>query len=244
MEKKGNHTFLKFVVGSHVIQENLIHISKEAVKRSSDALRQFPQEVISDEKIVRRRVQTLLRVGLATIFFWLSGLISIGATAMAQAATKQEPAKTKTTARHRNHYKNFKHSSKPNLSMVGTASWYGHEFHNRKTASGKKFNQFALMAAHRTLPFGTLVEVTNNSNHKTCIVEITDRGPYAKNRIIDLSRRAAQELGFMSSGTAQVSLCIIPRETYSSNNLSARKTQASDVLRMPTMALQFAPSEN
>lgn len=240
MEKKGNHTFRKFVVGSHVIQENLIHISKEAVKRSSGALKQFPQEVISAEKIVRHRVETLLRVGLATIFFWLSGLISIGATAMAQAATKQEPVKTKTTARHRNHYKN----SKPNLSMTGTASWYGLSFHNRKTASGKKFNQNALMAAHRTLPFGTLVEVTNNCNHKTCIVEITDRGPYAKNRIIDLSRRAAQDLGFINTGTAQVSLCILTPQNYSSNNLSARKTQASDALKMPVMAVQLTPSEN
>src|SRR6185369_1178516 len=110
-----------------------------------------------------------------------------------QAATNNLPVKSKNAARH--HLKR-KHNSNPNLSMTGTASWYGHGFHNRKTASGKKFNQNALMAAHRTLPFGTLVKVTNTANNRSCVVEITDRGPYAKNRIIDLSRSAAQELGF------------------------------------------------
>ena len=228
-----------------MIQENLIHISKEAVKRSSDALKQFPQEVLTAEKMVRRRIQTFLRVGLATVFFWLSGLISIGATALAQTATKDQPAKTKTTARHRHHYKNFKKAGQPNLSMSGTASWYGHSFHNRKTASGKKFNQYALMAAHRTLPFGTLVEVTNNANHKSCIVEITDRGPYAQNRIIDLSRAAAQELGFIGEGTAQVTLQVLNPSNLAYLHYDMRKPlPKSDVLKMPAMAAQTTVSNN
>ena len=171
---------------------NLITISKEAVKRSGDALKEFPREVISAEEILRHRVQTILRLALATIFFWLTSLISIGATAFAQVAAKNQPAKTKATARHRHHYKSLKRSADPNMSMIGTASWYGHGFHNRKTASGKRFDQDALMAAHRTLPFGTILKVTNIANNKSCIVEITDRGPFVKNRIIDVSRGAAR----------------------------------------------------
>src|SRR5437016_128061 len=125
--------------------------------RSGSALKVFPKEFITAEEILRRRVQTLLRVVLATIFFWLTSLISIGATALAQAATKDQASKTKSAAKLRVQHKTFKHVTSPNTSMVGTASWYGHQFHNRKTASGKRFDQDAFMAAHRTLPFGTIV---------------------------------------------------------------------------------------
>ena len=119
--------------------------------------------------------------------------------------------------------------------MVGTASWYGHGFHNRKTASGKRFDQNAMMAAHRTLPFGTMVKVTNLKNHKSCIVEIADRGPFVKNRIIDVSRGAAQELGF--DGIAQVSLEVIDRVnlTYAPNRSRAIYSVA-DAIRTKALA--------
>ena len=129
--------------------QNILALSKDAVRRSGEAIKEFPKEVITAEEIVRHRIQTFLRIGIATTFIWLSGLISIGATAIAQAATKTPTAKSKTALRHRHHYKSFKRSSTPNMSMVGTASWYGHGFHNRKTASGKRFDQNALMAADR-----------------------------------------------------------------------------------------------
>jgi rare lipoprotein A len=93
--------------------------------------------------------------------------------------------------------------------MRGVASWYGNEFHNRKTASGVRFDTHAMMAAHRTLPFGTKVRVTNLTNHKSCIVEITDRGPFSHGRIIDLSYAAAEELGMMEAGIANVQLELI-----------------------------------
>lgn len=92
-------------------------------------------------------------------------------------------------------------------SQRGLASWYGGQFHGRRTASGLRFNQFALTAAHRTLPFGTLVRVTNQRNHKSCMVKITDRGPYAHGRIIDLSKGAAQAIGM--PGVAKVSLEVL-----------------------------------
>jgi len=187
-------------------KEKILSISRESVKV---ALRDFPKEVITAEELVRHRVQTFLRIALATIFFWLSGLISIGATAIAKTVTKDQATKSKSAPRHRHHYKTFKHSDDPNISMTGTASWYGHGFHNRKTASGKRFDQDAMMAAHRTLPFGTLVKVTNTANNKSCIVEITDRGPFVKNRIIDVSHGAAQQLDFADNGTAKVTLEVL-----------------------------------
>lgn len=228
-----------------VIQaENIISISKEAVKRSSDALKQFPMEIISAEEIVRHRIQTFLRIGLATAFIWLGGLISIGATAIAQAATKTPPAKSKTALRHRQN-KSFKRSNAPNMSMVGTASWYGHGFHNRKTASGKRFDQNALMAAHRTLPFGTLLKVTNLANNKSCIVEVTDRGPYAKHRIIDVSRGAARELGFADAGTTRVTLQVIAPTDIAYLQSNIRKYHPlTDVLKTPAIALQTATANN
>ncbi len=220
-------------------RKNILSISSNIIKRSTGALKDFPKEVIAAEEIVRHRIQTILRVCLATAFFWLAGIISIGATAVAHTATKVKPAKSKTAMRHRNHYKTFKHSSDTNSSMTGTASWYGNEFNNRKTASGKPFDQDALMAAHRTLPFGTLLRVTNLTNNKSCIVEITDRGPFVKHRIIDVSRGAAQELGFSNNGTAQVSLEVIAPANLAYLHSNLRKhLPLSDVLKTPAMAVR------
>jgi rare lipoprotein A len=90
------------------------------------------------------------------------------------------------------------------LPQTGQASWYGAAHHGKRTASGAIYDQTKLTAAHRSLPFGTRVQVTNLSNGKSVEVEITDRGPYAGNRIIDLSRAAASALGMIESGTATV----------------------------------------
>lgn len=78
---------------------------------------------------------------------------------------------------------------------TGVASWYGKEFHGRRTASGRLYNMNDLTAAHRSLPFGTLVRVQNRSTGKTIMVEVTDRGPFVGNRVIDLSFAAARDLG-------------------------------------------------
>ena len=86
----------------------------------------------------------------------------------------------------------------------GKASWYGPGFAGRKTANGERFNPRALTAAHRTLPFGTKVRVTNLSNGKSVVVRINDRGPYAGGRIIDLSKAAARRIGMLKQGVARV----------------------------------------
>lgn len=90
------------------------------------------------------------------------------------------------------------------LPQEGVASYYANRFHGRPTASGELYDSAKLTAAHRTLPFGTKVKVTNLRNDKSVEVTINDRGPHHKNRIIDLSRTAAQKLGFINKGTARV----------------------------------------
>ncbi|MBI5638598.1 MAG: septal ring lytic transglycosylase RlpA family protein [Nitrospinae bacterium] len=90
----------------------------------------------------------------------------------------------------------------------GTASWYGPDFHEKPTANGETYNQDAVTAAHRTLPFNTLVLVENLDNGRSVVVRVNDRGPYAKERIIDLSNRAATEIGMVGTGTARVKLTV------------------------------------
>jgi rare lipoprotein A len=89
------------------------------------------------------------------------------------------------------------------------ASWYGPGFNGNRSANGEIFNQNALTAAHRNLPFGTQVRVTNLQNGQSVVVRITDRGPYSGRRIIDLSAAAARAVGMLQAGVAPVSLDIL-----------------------------------
>lgn len=91
----------------------------------------------------------------------------------------------------------------------GIASYYGRRFHGRPTASGERFDMHALTAAHRTLPFGSLVEVTNPRNGRSVIVRVNDRGPFVRGRTIDVSRAAAEQLGMISRGHARVDLALL-----------------------------------
>lgn len=91
----------------------------------------------------------------------------------------------------------------------GVASWYGPGFHGRRTANGERFNQNDLTAAHRSLPFGTRVRVTNLRNGQSVVVRINDRGPFSRGRVIDLSAQAARLIGVHSSGVAPVVLDIL-----------------------------------
>jgi rare lipoprotein A len=86
----------------------------------------------------------------------------------------------------------------------GEASWYGKPYHGRKTASGEVYDMYAHTAAHRTLPMKTRVRVTNVENGKSTVVRVNDRGPFAKDRVIDVSYAAAEELGFVKRGVARV----------------------------------------
>ncbi|MBA2252014.1 MAG: septal ring lytic transglycosylase RlpA family protein, partial [Nitrospirales bacterium] len=91
----------------------------------------------------------------------------------------------------------------------GMASWYGPGFDGRRTASGERFDMRQLTAAHRTLPFGSIVQVRSLSNDRRIIVRINDRGPFARGRVLDLSQGAASQLGMIGQGTHQVELKVI-----------------------------------
>ncbi|MGB3542075.1 MAG: septal ring lytic transglycosylase RlpA family protein [Rubrivirga sp.] len=87
---------------------------------------------------------------------------------------------------------------------TGQASFYGERFRGRRTANGERFNPDAMTAAHRTLPFGTRLRVTNTRNGRSVLVRVNDRGPFTRGRVLDLSRAAAREIGMIRSGTARV----------------------------------------
>ena len=92
------------------------------------------------------------------------------------------------------------------FSQTGMASWYGRQFHGRKTASGETFDMNALTAAHRSLPLNCYIRVTNKTNGKSVVVKVNDRGPFHGNRVLDLSYGAAKQLGITNAGTAKVSI--------------------------------------
>lgn len=92
------------------------------------------------------------------------------------------------------------------LIQRGAASWYGPGFQGRRTASGEAFNSGAMTAAHRSLPFGTRLRVVNEENGRSVVVRVNDRGPFTRQRVIDLARGPAQALGLTSTGTGYVSL--------------------------------------
>lgn len=97
----------------------------------------------------------------------------------------------------------------PGHTQTGVASYYHDKFHGRKTASGERYDKMAATAAHRSLPFGTRVRVTGIKTGKSIVVKINDRGPFVKGRIIDLSRRAARELGMIQRGVGKVLVEVI-----------------------------------
>jgi rare lipoprotein A (peptidoglycan hydrolase) len=98
----------------------------------------------------------------------------------------------------------YRPAEQPGYDEVGVASWYGSEFHGRPTADGERFDMYATSAAHTTLPLPSIVEVTNLENGRSIRVRLNDRGPFKPGRIIDLSRSAAQQLGYLDKGLARV----------------------------------------
>ena len=108
-------------------------------------------------------------------------------------------------------------SEQPSFTQIGIASWYGRDHHGKRTAEGELFDMNDLTAAHRTLPLGTAVRVTNLQNKKTVQVRINDRGPYIAGRVIDLSARAAREIE-IGDGVAQVRV-----EVFASDQQLAEK---------------------
>jgi rare lipoprotein A len=130
----------------------------------------------------------------------------------------------------------------PDYDKVGVASWYGPTFYGKQTANGELFDGNGLTAAHPTLPMPVNVRVTNLENGKSVVVRVNDRGPYAQGRIIDVSRRAAELLGFYAKGTAKVRVTYLGRADVPNN---APMLAARDIARAlptaPVRKVQAAP---
>ena len=114
---------------------------------------------------------------------------------------------------------------------TGVASWYGDDFHCGKTANGELFNKHQMSAAHKTLPLPSVVRVTNQSNGKSVILVVNDRGPFSKDRIIDVSEKAAVELGMRNKGIATVKVELLPNAT---NKLMAKISAKKKIYYKPT----------
>jgi rare lipoprotein A len=115
----------------------------------------------------------------------------------------------------------------PDYDRIGTASWYGSDFHGRRTANGEVFDMHALTAAHPTLPLPSYAYVTNLSNNRTILVRVNDRGPYVGNRMIDLSRESARMLGLLSGGTGRVRVRYAGPAPLDGNDARERQFAAS-----------------
>lgn len=126
----------------------------------------------------------------------LAGLLASAALLSAGCSGNHHPVTTPSTA---------------GPATRGMASWYGTKFDGRRTASGERYDMHQLTAAHPTLPFGTLVQVTNVENGRQVVVRINDRGPFGRRRVIDLSYAAARELRMVGPGTARVELAVLGR---------------------------------
>jgi len=121
-------------------------------------------------------------------------------------------------------------------NKTGIASWYGPKFHGKITANGEVYDQYALTAAHRTLPLPSAVKVTNLENNKSIILRINDRGPYVNDRIIDLSSKAADILGLKKKGTGLVRVTILKEKSEILENL-AKKGYFPEIKDLPKLEL-------
>ena len=120
--------------------------------------------------------------------------------------------------------------------QTGVASWYGRDFHGKKTANGETYNMHAMSAAHKTLPLPTMVRVTNLDNGRSVVVRVNDRGPFVKSRIIDLSYAAARALGYDRKGTARV------RVQALSGTVAASAPVPTHHRRLPPVASASSPA--
>jgi len=141
---------------------------------------------------------TLLRCGLTAAFLALSASSVLAQATSAPAPVSAPVSASKTGA-----------AASAGVTESGKIAWYGNKFAGRKTASGEAFNPQALTMAHKTLPFGTRVKITNPKNSKSVTVRVNDRGPTAPDRVGDVSNAAARKLGMIKSGVIEADLAVV-----------------------------------
>lgn len=172
-------------------------------------------------------------------FFALSSMLFLSACAEAELAAhvaKKIPgmsSKSEGTFKVGNRYKikgkYYYPEESYTLDETGIASWYGPNFHGKKTANGERFDQYELTAAHRTLQMPSLVRVTNLENGRSLVLRVNDRGPFARGRIIDVSKRGAELLGFKNQGTAKVRVQVLAEESRAVAEAARRGEDTSGV---------------
>lgn len=138
-------------------------------------------------------IRTIIPADYASVIILIAFVLLIQACGISRTGTVNQTSRTETGRE----------------LQSGVASWYGPNFHGKLTANGETYNMNELTAAHRTLPFNTVVKVENKENGKSVSVRINDRGPYVDDRVIDLSRKAAREIDMLDSGTANVILYLL-----------------------------------
>ncbi len=163
--------------------------------------------------------------GNLILFILLSSFLIAASTFGYQSQPGQDLSATKSTQRPYivNNKVYYPVNSAQGYTETGTASWYGKQFHGKKTSSGEIYNMNAKTAAHKTLPLGTMVLVKNLGNGKQVIVRINDRGPFTSKRIIDLSYATAKELDFVSQGIAEVEIIALEEKKELGQELLANK---------------------
>lgn len=130
------------------------------------------------------------------------------------------------------------------LTETGIASWYGPDFHGKRTANGEIYNQNELTAAHRTLPMPSLVRVTNLQNGRSIVVRVNDRGPFSKGRIIDVSKRSAELLGFIGHGTARVRVEVLEEESRKMAEAARRGVNVSRITNEELERMSGSPGRS
>ena len=146
------------------------------------------------------------------VFYGISALLLCGCSTV-EAPPPTPPGHPKPYKVGKIWYQPLPHAER--FVQWGKASWYGTQFHGKKTANGEVYNMYAMTAAHKTLPFDTVVSVRNVENNREIEVRINDRGPFARSRIIDLSYAAAKKLGIVGPGTAYVKIIALARSIQS-----------------------------
>lgn len=185
-----------------------------------------------------------IRNGVATAVTGLlltacAGAGGVGPSVRAPVVTDPAPIVSGTMRPYQIKGRWYRPAEDPGYDEVGMASWYGAQHNGRPTASGETFDMDALTAAHKTLPLPGLVEVTNLENGRQAILRINDRGPFSDERIIDLSRGAAQELGLLSQGVGRVRVRYVGRAPRTGGGVRAQAARAESPARQavitPTM---------
>ncbi len=165
---------------------------------------------------MKKRAGMSVRKMVAIVLFAVGAVFALGSTVNLALARVRKASRIAQVGHFRllNIYNAIKAShpgfiNAMNRATTGLASWYGGIFQGRKTAMGTTYNMNDMTAAHRTLPLGTWVRVTNQENDRSVVVQVTDRGPYVANRIMDLSYAAAEQLGYANAGTTEISMQVL-----------------------------------